>query len=80
MPMVAFAINNPVHASTTHTPFFVNGLRHPRLPKFLACDSRLRGEWTHSSDRQSGSHSIRADNADTTFDDDVDHIGFFFGE
>ena len=30
LPMVEFSINNPVHASTTHTPFFVNGLRHPR--------------------------------------------------
>ena len=30
--MVEFAINNSVHAPTTHTPFFVNGLRHPRHP------------------------------------------------
>ena len=30
LPMVEFAINNSVHASTTHTPFYVNGLRHPR--------------------------------------------------
>ena len=43
LPMAEFAINNSVHASTTHTPFFVNGLRHPRLPAFLECDSRLRG-------------------------------------
>ena len=35
LPMVEFAINNSVHASTTHTPFFVNGLRYPRLPTFL---------------------------------------------
>ena len=42
--MVEFAINNSVHASTTHTPFFVNGLRHPRLPTFLKCNSSLRGE------------------------------------
>ena len=35
LPMVEFAINNSVHASTTHTPFFVNGLRHPLLPTFL---------------------------------------------
>uniref|UniRef100_A0AAV1U9L3 Integrase catalytic domain-containing protein n=1 Tax=Peronospora matthiolae TaxID=2874970 RepID=A0AAV1U9L3_9STRA len=39
LQMVEFAINNSVHASTTHTPFFVNGLRHPRLPAFLECDS-----------------------------------------
>ena len=42
----------------------------------LECDSRLRGEGTQSSDRQFGSHSSRADNAATTFDSDVDHIGF----
>ena len=42
--MVEFAINNSVRASTTRTPFFVNGLRHPRIPTFLECDSRLRGE------------------------------------
>uniref|UniRef100_A0AAV1UHK7 Reverse transcriptase domain-containing protein n=1 Tax=Peronospora matthiolae TaxID=2874970 RepID=A0AAV1UHK7_9STRA len=33
--MVEFAINNSVHASTTHTPFYVNGLRHPRVPTLL---------------------------------------------
>uniref|UniRef100_A0AAV1UXD9 Integrase catalytic domain-containing protein n=1 Tax=Peronospora matthiolae TaxID=2874970 RepID=A0AAV1UXD9_9STRA len=41
LPMVEFAINNPVHASKTPTPFFVNGLRHPRLPAFSKCDSSL---------------------------------------
>ncbi|POM61335.1 hypothetical protein PHPALM_29665, partial [Phytophthora palmivora] len=30
-----FAINNSVHASTGHTPFFVNAMRHPRLPSVL---------------------------------------------
>uniref|UniRef100_A0AAV1TLM7 Integrase catalytic domain-containing protein n=1 Tax=Peronospora matthiolae TaxID=2874970 RepID=A0AAV1TLM7_9STRA len=43
LTMAEFAINNSVHASTTHTPFFVNGLRHPRAPAFLECDSSLRG-------------------------------------
>jgi hypothetical protein len=33
--MVEFAINNSVHASTGQTPFYVNGLRHPRLPLLL---------------------------------------------
>ena len=74
LPMMEFAINNSVHALTTHTPFFVNGLRRPHLPTFLECDSSLRGGGTHSSNRQSGSHSSRADNAVTTFDADVDHI------
>ena len=72
--MVEFAINNSVYASTKHTPFFVNGLRHPRLPNFIECYSRLRG--LISSGRQSGSHSSRADNAITTFDADINPIGF----
>ncbi|KAG3043137.1 hypothetical protein PI125_g27319 [Phytophthora idaei] len=33
--MAEFAINNPVHASTGHTPFYVNAMRHPRLPSML---------------------------------------------
>lgn len=33
--MAEFAINNAVHASTGLTPFYVNGLRHPRLPTLL---------------------------------------------
>ena len=74
--MVEFAINNSVHASTKHTAFFVNGLRQPRLPTFLECDSRSRGGGTSSRFRQSGSHSSRVDNAVTTFDADVDHIDF----
>ena len=72
--MVEFAIINLVHASTTYKPLLVNGLRHPRLLTFIECDSRLGG--AHSSDRQSGSHSSRADNPVATFDADVDHIGF----
>ena len=32
LPMVDFAINNLVHASTQHTPFVVNNLRHPLFP------------------------------------------------
>uniref|UniRef100_A0AAV1VLH7 Reverse transcriptase n=1 Tax=Peronospora matthiolae TaxID=2874970 RepID=A0AAV1VLH7_9STRA len=43
LPMVEFAINNSVHASTTHTPFYVNGLRHPRVPTLLECNFGLRG-------------------------------------
>jgi hypothetical protein len=33
--MVEFAINNAVHAPTGQTPFYINGLRHPRLPHLL---------------------------------------------
>ncbi|KAG2816696.1 hypothetical protein PC113_g23058 [Phytophthora cactorum] len=35
LPMAAFAINNSVHASTGHTPFYVNAMRHPRPPSML---------------------------------------------
>ncbi|KAG3054997.1 hypothetical protein PI125_g25778 [Phytophthora idaei] len=35
LPMAEFAINNSVHASTRHTPFYVNAMRHPRLPSML---------------------------------------------
>ena len=43
LPMVEFAINNSVYASTTHTPFFVNGIRHPLLPTHSEGSSNLRG-------------------------------------
>ncbi|KAE8900547.1 hypothetical protein PF007_g10697 [Phytophthora fragariae] len=32
LPLVEFALNNAVHASTGFTPFYVNGLTHPRVP------------------------------------------------
>ncbi|KAG3066538.1 hypothetical protein PC122_g17755 [Phytophthora cactorum] len=35
LPMAEFAINNSVHTSTGHTPFYVNAMRHPRLPSML---------------------------------------------
>ena len=35
LPVVEFALNNAVHASTGYTPFFVNGLTHPRVPLTL---------------------------------------------
>ena len=72
--MVEFAINNPVHASTSHTPFFVNNLHYPRLPTCLECDSSLRGDKFERT--QSGSHSSRGDLMVTTFEADVDHIDF----
>ena len=39
LTMVQLFINNSVHASTTHTSFFVIGLHHTRLPTHLECDS-----------------------------------------
>ncbi|KAG2957318.1 hypothetical protein PC118_g24079 [Phytophthora cactorum] len=45
LPMAEFAINNLVHASTGHTPFYVNAMRHPRLPSMLGTvASSLSGE------------------------------------
>ncbi|KAG2796953.1 hypothetical protein PC112_g21994 [Phytophthora cactorum] len=35
LPMAEFAINNSVQASTGYTPFYVNAMRHPRLPSML---------------------------------------------
>uniref|UniRef100_A0AAV1TVP8 Integrase catalytic domain-containing protein n=1 Tax=Peronospora matthiolae TaxID=2874970 RepID=A0AAV1TVP8_9STRA len=32
LPLAEFAINNSVHASSTHAPFFVNGRGHPIYP------------------------------------------------
>ncbi|GMF56409.1 unnamed protein product [Phytophthora fragariaefolia] len=39
LPMAEFAINNSVHVSTGHTPFYVNALRHPRVPSVLGAVS-----------------------------------------
>ncbi|POM69572.1 LOW QUALITY PROTEIN: Pol protein [Phytophthora palmivora] len=35
LPMVAFALNNAVHASTGFSPFYLNRLRHPQVPPTL---------------------------------------------
>ena len=35
LPIEEFALNNAVHASTGYTPFYVNGLTHPRVPLTL---------------------------------------------
>ncbi|OWY98669.1 hypothetical protein PHMEG_00030509 [Phytophthora megakarya] len=44
LSMAELAINHTVHASTGHTPFFVNAMRHPRLLSTLgAVDSSLSG-------------------------------------
>ena len=43
LPMVDFSINYSVHASTTHTLFYVNGLHHPRIPALIQSDYGLRG-------------------------------------
>ena len=43
MPFVEFAINNSVHASTDETPFYINGLRHPRTPVSFMRSPSLSG-------------------------------------
>ena len=44
LPVVKFALNNAVHASTGYTPFYVNVLTHPRVPLTLPlCGSGLGG-------------------------------------
>ncbi|GMF89538.1 unnamed protein product [Phytophthora fragariaefolia] len=35
LPMAEFAFNNSVHDSTGHTPVYVNGMRHPLVPRVL---------------------------------------------
>ena len=72
--MVEFAINNSVHASTQYTPFFVNGLRHPRLPAQLERGSSLRGGWNRTSKNRSGFCSSRVDIFYDANDADVDLI------
>ena len=76
LPMVEFAINNSVHASTTHKAFFVNGLRHPRILTQLEGSSSLRrgGGWTRTSKPSSGSCSSRVVNTDDASDIDVESI------
>ena len=74
LSMVEFAINNSVHASTTHTPFYVNDLRHPRVPTLVEGDSNLRGGGTRSSKNRSGSCSSRSNDDVATCDADVDNI------
>ena len=74
LPMAEFAINNSVHASTTHTPFFVNGLRHPRIPSLIECDSRLSGGGTRESANEIALCSSRVDDIVDTEVTDVDSI------
>ena len=35
LPIIEFALNNAVHASTGFTPFYVNSLTHHRVPLTL---------------------------------------------
>ncbi|KAG3199019.1 hypothetical protein PC128_g5586 [Phytophthora cactorum] len=58
LSMAEFAINNSVHASTGHTPFYVNAMRHPRPPSMLetkSADTDTVSAMT--TRRQAASHS-----------------------
>ena len=48
LPVVEFALNKAVHASTGFTPFYVNGLTHPRVPLTLPlrCSGLCGGDMT----------------------------------
>ena len=52
VPMAEFAINNSMHVSHGHTPFYVNNLRHPRVPSTLNVgNSKItRGGYQNNSD------------------------------
>ncbi|KAE8991837.1 hypothetical protein PR002_g20730 [Phytophthora rubi] len=50
IPQVRFALNNAVHSSTGFTPFYVNGLRHPRTPLTLPPASNLGGGEANAED------------------------------
>ena len=43
LPLVEFALNNAVHASTGFTPFYVNGCINPRVPLTPLPSSGLSG-------------------------------------
>ena len=47
LPMVEFAINNSVHATTTHTPFYGNGLQPLTYSCLIQSDSEIRGGLAH---------------------------------
>ncbi|KAL7692565.1 hypothetical protein Plhal304r1_c006g0024711 [Plasmopara halstedii] len=43
VPIVKFAINNAVYASTSFTPFYINSIRHPALPLCLIWTRKILG-------------------------------------
>ncbi|KAE8997313.1 hypothetical protein PR003_g14932 [Phytophthora rubi] len=58
LPQVEFALNNAVHSSTGFTPFYVNGLRHPRTPLTLPPASNL-GEGEANAEDPRGLKGLR---------------------
>lgn len=68
LPMAEFAINNSVHASTGHSPFYVNGLRHPRLPSLLGLTQRASAVDKSTAEDQ----SMPSDGLEVRIQDDED--------
>ncbi|KAG2879457.1 hypothetical protein PC129_g22716 [Phytophthora cactorum] len=68
LPMAEIAINNSVHASTGHTPFYVNAMWHPRLPSTLGmvASSLSRGGSTVASEQPQKSADTDTVSAMTT--------------
>jgi len=56
LPMAEFALNNAVHSSHGYTPFFVNNLRHPRVPILLGGDVLTLSEGGNHKNSQHGSN------------------------
>ncbi|POM72760.1 Pol protein [Phytophthora palmivora] len=55
LPVVGFALNNAVHASTGLSPFFLNGLRHPNVPlTFLGGTDATTRRYGVGPDKQKG--------------------------
>ena len=56
--MAEFAINNAVHASTGHTPFYLNYLRNPQIPSALTFQSKATLSGGGSTTRDENSRKI----------------------
>ena len=52
----------------------MNGLRHPRVPTLIECNSWIRRGGTRSSKNRFGSCSSRVDANVVTYDADVDQV------
>ena len=62
LPLVEFAMNNAVHASTGFSPFYLNHMRHPRVPYMVGVSNFSEGGTPNSisasSDRQPNSKAV----------------------
>ena len=65
LALVEFALNNAVHSSHGHTPFYVNGLRHPLVPTALGGDHTLIGGRSTSA-RSAHARDVAPEGASST--------------